>query len=53
MTFIEPVVGVTAMAMFVLYEAFNDWRKQDKSYKDIIGGAFGFWACAAIWLICR
>jgi hypothetical protein len=37
----EPY-GIAAVALMIGYEAFNDWRKMDKSYKDVIGIVWGW-----------
>ena len=34
--------GITAIALMVSYEAFNDWRKKDDSYKDVLGIVWGY-----------
>lgn len=40
------ILGATAatLSLFIItgYEAFNDWRKGDHSYKDVLGIAWGF-----------
>jgi len=53
LVFLEPTVGIIFNLYFIVYEAFNDWRKKDQSYKDIIGAVAGYAAGSAIWLICR
>ena len=35
-------VGIFATVSMFIYEAFNDWRKHDKSYKDVLGIVWGF-----------
>ena len=39
---IDRVFGVMAITLMIAYEAFNDWRKQDESYKDVLGIVWGF-----------
>ena len=34
--------GVTVFAGELVYEGFNDWRKGDASYKDVLGIVWGF-----------
>ena len=36
------VVGGLVFLGEWVYEAFNDWRKEDKSYKDVLGIVWGF-----------
>lgn len=53
-----PVLGEVAASVFagiacfsmLAYEGFNDWRKKDESYKDVLGicwgiliGGYGIW----------
>ena len=33
--------GGLCVLTFLVYEAMNDWRKEDASYKDIFGFSFG------------
>lgn len=47
----DRAIGITATGLMISYEGFNDWRKKDNSYKDILGivwgflmGAYAFWA---------
>lgn len=35
-------VGVVCCLGTLVYEAFNDWRKKDESYKDVLGIVWGF-----------
>lgn len=37
----HPLLGVVACAGELAYEGFNDWRKQDNSYKDVLGIVWG------------
>ena len=40
--------GIVAIAQG--YEAFNDWRKQDLSYKDVLGIVWGYiLGCVILW----
>jgi len=34
--------GLMAIALMIGYEAFNDWRKKDASYKDVLGICWGW-----------
>lgn len=36
------VAGVVFTFIFIVYEAFEDWRIGDLSFKDILGLAWGF-----------
>lgn len=38
----NALLGFTAFWGMLGYEAFNDWRKGDKSYKDVLGIVWGF-----------
>lgn len=38
----DPLLGATAFMGTLAYEAFNDWRKGDASYKDVLGIVWGF-----------
>ena len=38
----NPLLGLTACLSMFVYEAFNDWRKKDESYKDVLGIVWGF-----------
>ena len=40
--------GVLLTVWFIAYELFNEIGKEDKSYKDVIGGAVGFGATSLI-----
>lgn len=35
-------VGIFATLLMCIYEGFNDWRKHDASYKDVLGIVWGF-----------
>ena len=37
----HPLLGATACLSTFIYEAFNDWRKHDESYKDVLGIVWG------------
>ena len=37
-----PIIGLTFFLGFLTYEAMNDWRKWDWSYKDVLGGVAGY-----------
>lgn len=54
-TLVSLTTGILFALWFWIYEIFNEIGKKDKSYKDIIGGAFGFGAVAvisfAVWLL--
>jgi len=39
---VSPAFGITAFAGMLSYEAFNDWRKHDLSYKDVLGIVWGW-----------
>jgi len=39
---VNPLLGFTACFGTLTYEAFNDWRKHDSSYKDVLGIVWGF-----------
>ncbi len=39
---VDPLLGFTACLGTLIYEAFNDWRKKDDSYKDVLGIVWGF-----------
>lgn len=50
--FQDALAGLTVLALVVVYEAFNDWRKGDASYKDVLGLVWGFCipvALVALW----
>jgi len=34
---VNPYVGLAAVALFIAYEALEDWRVKDRSFKDIFG----------------
>ena len=44
----RPDFGITAIALMIGYEAFNDWRKEDASYKDVLGIVWGYLIGSAI-----
>ena len=41
-TFYHPLGGSLILASTFVYEAFNDWRKKDESYKDVLGICWGY-----------
>lgn len=41
-------MGFTACMMTLGYEGFNDWRKIDSSYKDVLGICWGVFSGGAI-----
>ena len=44
--------GITAVALIITYEGFNDWRKHDASYKDVLGIVWGYLIGGiAIWVL--
>ena len=46
----HPLLGFTACLGTLVYEAFNDWRKHDESYQDVLGIVWGFFIGGyAIW----
>ena len=48
----DKLLGIVLLAIFIIYEAFNDWRKHDKSYKDVLGISWGAALGAIIlWLV--
>ena len=47
----DPVAGLAILASEFIYEAFNDWRKKDWSYKDVLGIVWGFMIPITIWRI--
>jgi len=42
-TFINPVAGVLATVLFVIYELDEEWHLEDESYKDIAEFAAGYY----------
>ena len=34
-------VGYLSVVLMIAYEAFNNWRKKDESYKDVLGIVWG------------
>ena len=34
-------VGYLSIGLMIAYEGFNDWRKKDESYKDVLGIVWG------------
>lgn len=50
---VDVVTGLTILALTITYEAFNDWRKHDESYKDILGIVWGYAWVAVIIIIVR
>lgn len=57
MAYVKPLlVGVSIGCLggfsFLVYEAMNDWRKEDWSYKDVIGFVAGiYFGGFLIWLV--
>ena len=41
-TFFHPLGGSLILVSTFVYEAFNDWRKEDHSYKDVLGIVWGY-----------
>jgi len=39
---VNAPAGVICCLGTLAYEAFNDWRKHDESYKDVLGIVWGF-----------
>ena len=37
----HPLLGATVCLGELAYEGFNDWRKKDSSYRDVIGIIWG------------
>jgi hypothetical protein len=42
-TFINPVAGVLATVLFIIYELDEEWHLKDESYKDILEFAVGYY----------
>jgi hypothetical protein len=42
-TFINPVAGVLATALFIIYELDEEWHIRDESYRDILEFAVGYY----------
>ena len=38
---LDPLIAAVACLMELGYEFINDWRKHDKSYKDVVGIVWG------------
>ncbi len=38
---VDTAIGIMATSGMFIYEAFNDWRKHDESYKDVLGIVWG------------
>jgi hypothetical protein len=38
---VDKGFGALAIGLMIAYEAFNDWRKKDESYKDVLGIVWG------------
>lgn len=38
----DKPLGILCCLGTLVYEAFNDWRKKDASYKDVLGIVWGF-----------
>ena len=57
MAFVNPpnlgiAIGLLGALAFLVYEIMQDWRKHDKSYKDVIGFVAGIYSGAIlIWLL--
>lgn len=52
--FLGLVASTVAIGLMVCYEAFNDWRKGDSSYKDVLGIVWGYllgMIAIGIWLL--
>jgi len=49
--FFMPWHGAFLTVGFLAYEAMNDWRKKDSSYKDIFGFLFGFGGASILLLL--
>ena len=41
-TFFHPLGGSLILVSTLVYEAFNDWRKHDESYRDVLGIVWGY-----------
>ena len=39
--FVTVYLGIILSIAFLVYEIMNDWRKGDKSYKDVVGFVWG------------
>jgi len=48
-----PSFGIVALVSMLVYEGFNDWRKKDNSYHDVLGIVWGWLIGGIIWLIVR
>jgi len=42
-----PVLGLGLIITFLVYEAMNDWRKEDWSYRDVLEFLIGLFVVAA------
>ena len=46
-----PIVGIMFFIGFLFYQAIQDWRKVDWSYKDVIGFVCGYGTLPTIFYI--
>ena len=53
LTFELAALGIMAMVSFLFYEAIQDWRKKDRSYKDVIGAVTFYFVVGAVLLILK
>ena len=51
LTYEHEAIGVTAMLSFLFYEAIQDWRKKDRSHKDVIGAVTFYFIVGAVLII--
>jgi len=42
-TFMNPAVGVVAVALFIIYQLDEEWHLEDESYRDIAEFAAGYY----------
>jgi len=42
LTLVHPSGGIALFSGELVYELFNDWRKKDSSYKDVLGIVWGY-----------
>ena len=47
----DPLLGLSILASTFVYEVMNDWRKEDQSYKDVLGIVWGFGIVSVIGLL--
>lgn len=52
-TAFNPLMGTVLFVATIVYEAFNDWRKCDSSYKDVLGIVYGYSIVAVAIIIWR